>query len=177
MALVKLSPNFTAEEIGWAGIPADLRPNALATLALLEELRAVIGAPLRVTSLYRAPADNARVGGASGSQHLDATAADVVTLGIAYDDAWARVLAASAFRSKVGQVIGYAAGSHLHVSLPTRGTRGDVRWATATESGATSYARVGADPLPAPGVLDLIPTPSRPLVAALVLAGVLVLAE
>lgn len=174
---MKLSAHFTAEEIGWERIPSDLRPNALATLALLEELRAVIGAPLRVTSLYRAPAENARVGGASGSQHLDATAADVVPLGIDYATAWQRARDAMAFRQRIGQLIGYAAGSHLHVSLPTRGTRGDVRWATADEFGQTSYARVGAEPQPALGVLDAVPATSRPLVAALVLAGVLVLAE
>lgn len=174
---MNLSAHFTAEEVGWERIPSDLRPNALATLALLEELRAVVGAPLRVTSLYRSPADNARAGGAAGSQHLDATAADVVPVGIEYANAWERARDAMGFRQRVGQLIGYAGGSHLHVSLPTRGARGDVLWATKSEAGATSYARVGGDPSPVAALANALPVPTSPLAALFLVAGVLVFSE
>lgn len=176
---MKLTAHFTAEEIGWGSIPSDLRPNALATLELLESLRAVVGVPLRVTSFYRSSGGNVAAGGVAGSQHLDATAADVQPLGMPYATAWQRIQAAPAFLSKVGQVIGYADSSHVHVSLPTRGQRGAVLWATKEDDGRTTYAAVrqGA-PLPASrDVLGGLPVPASVLLAALALAGVLALAE
>jgi uncharacterized protein YcbK (DUF882 family) len=46
-------------------------------LGVLEELRARVGRPLRIVSGYRCAVHNAAVGGATGSQHLLGTAADI----------------------------------------------------------------------------------------------------
>lgn len=46
-------------------------------LSLLERVRAVRGAPLRIVSGYRCPVHNAAVGGAKDSQHMYASAADI----------------------------------------------------------------------------------------------------
>ena len=43
----------------------------------LETLRAHVDAPLRITSGYRSPEHNAKVGGAKRSQHLTGRAADI----------------------------------------------------------------------------------------------------
>ena len=44
---------------------------------VLEPLRAIVGVPIRVTSGYRSPGVNSRVGGSSRSQHLLGQAADL----------------------------------------------------------------------------------------------------
>ena len=43
----------------------------------LQELRNLLGKPLYITSAYRSPAHNRKVGGAKGSMHLQAKAFDV----------------------------------------------------------------------------------------------------
>lgn len=48
----------------------------------LQQLRDLIKKPIIITSGYRAPAYNKRVGGASGSQHLLGKAADIKVSGI-----------------------------------------------------------------------------------------------
>jgi len=48
----------------------------------LQELRDLAGLPVRVTSGYRCPEHNQAIGGATRSQHLLGTAADIVVRGI-----------------------------------------------------------------------------------------------
>ncbi len=62
--------------------PAALWPNVAPLVRLLDRFRETIGAPVRLLSVYRAPAYNARLKGASEkSQHLAFRAADLVVLG------------------------------------------------------------------------------------------------
>jgi len=49
----------------------------LPTLRLVDDLRGVLGCPVRITSHYRSPAYNQAVGGAPQSQHKAFRAADV----------------------------------------------------------------------------------------------------
>lgn len=71
-----ISPHFRREEFDSRdGTPA-LMDRTL--IAALENLRDIAGGrPLRIVSGYRSPADNSRVGGAAGSQHLVGRAADI----------------------------------------------------------------------------------------------------
>ena len=46
-------------------------------LNYLEDIRAAFGAPVHINSGYRCPAHNAAVGGATSSQHMAGTAADI----------------------------------------------------------------------------------------------------
>jgi uncharacterized protein YcbK (DUF882 family) len=48
----------------------------------LQELRDLAGLPVRVTSGYRCPEHNQAIGGATRSQHLLGTAADIVVRGM-----------------------------------------------------------------------------------------------
>ncbi|MFG3601660.1 D-Ala-D-Ala carboxypeptidase family metallohydrolase [Micromonospora chersina] len=68
---------------GWSGgplSPTATRENALRTMWKLEALRRSLGdKPLYVNSAFRSIACNQQVGGASDSQHLYGTAADVVS--------------------------------------------------------------------------------------------------
>jgi len=83
---VNLTPHFTLEELtasqsaarlGLDNTPAPEMVDALKrTAQLLEEVRALLGKPVLVSSGYRAPAVNRAVGGAANSAHMLGCAAD-----------------------------------------------------------------------------------------------------
>lgn len=50
----------------------------MATMWMLEAIREELGSPIILTSMYRSPAENKRVGGVPNSQHLLGRAADIV---------------------------------------------------------------------------------------------------
>lgn len=86
--------HFTLAEVArntqWP-IPAEYQDNAQATLEELEEVRAVLGVPLRLTSLWRSGASNAGLpGSAKASQHLVANGADFLPVGISLEEAGRR---------------------------------------------------------------------------------------
>lgn len=72
---------------------SNMSPAALAAFASLED---VWGLPLSVTSGYRSPEHNARVGGAKGSQHLHGNAYDVDVSSLSIEDRVALIEAARA---------------------------------------------------------------------------------
>lgn len=91
---MNLTPNFTFEEltrtenrdllqknIAMANDPV-IKAN-LTRLAkeLLEPIRALVKAPIQITSGYRCPDLNTRVGGSATSQHIRGEAADFVVQG------------------------------------------------------------------------------------------------
>lgn len=71
----QLSSHFTAAEFGCphCGV-ALVRPELLAKL---EQLRKLVGRPLRIVSGYRCPTHNRAVGGAANSQHMYGAAVDL----------------------------------------------------------------------------------------------------
>jgi hypothetical protein len=56
--------------------PSRIWGNIVPTILILDELRATLGRPIRITSCYRNPIYNARIGGATLSQHTAFTAID-----------------------------------------------------------------------------------------------------
>jgi putative chitinase len=85
--MTRLSPHFTlaeltrseaADGLGDANKPTEAHLCNLRLLALgLEQIRAAVGKPLRVTSGYRNPRVNAAVGGVRDSAHALGLAADL----------------------------------------------------------------------------------------------------
>lgn len=61
--------------------PARLWPNIVPTILVADRLRATVEAPVVVLSGYRTPAYNARIGGATTSQHLAFGALDIACAG------------------------------------------------------------------------------------------------
>jgi len=78
----KLSKNFSQSEFrcscGECGEPR-IDPELVERL---QTLRDEIGLPIKITSAYRCPEYNARVGGVNKSQHTRGTAADIVVQGM-----------------------------------------------------------------------------------------------
>lgn len=83
---MRLSPNFSLSELSYSetaeerGIdntpPPEVVENLRRLAAGLESVRALLGAPLEISSGYRCPALNEAVGGSSTSQHMQGLAAD-----------------------------------------------------------------------------------------------------
>lgn len=77
---MRLSKNFTLSEFqskDGAAFPAEVIKNLKKLAENLQVIRDTINAPLSITSGYRSPAHNKRVGGAVYSQHLLGTASDL----------------------------------------------------------------------------------------------------
>lgn len=81
---MQLTKNFTLWEFrcrDGVPVPPEYIPNARKVAENLQVLRDEIGQPIIINSAYRYPAYNKRIGGASKSQHLTASAADIRTKG------------------------------------------------------------------------------------------------
>jgi hypothetical protein len=117
----KLAPNFTAHELG-ADLPtatAAVITNLRAVAGWLQTVRGVLNRPLVVTSGFRPPEVNARVGGSDSSGHLEGNAADWLPVGLTGFESYRALLAAQEARQlpAFDQLIFYALDNHVHVGL------------------------------------------------------------
>jgi uncharacterized protein YcbK (DUF882 family) len=98
----------------WNGAPKEAEENLRALVnEVLDPLREAYGKPIRVSSGYRCPRLNTRVGGSPNSQHMRGEAADIQpSIGNESDlDELARILIAN---GKFDQLILYP--TFIHVS-------------------------------------------------------------
>ena len=77
-----LSENFRVREFACMD-GSDLILISLELVELLQRIRTHFKAPVTITSAYRSHCHNKKVGGASNSQHLYGTAADIRVQGVA----------------------------------------------------------------------------------------------
>jgi zinc D-Ala-D-Ala carboxypeptidase len=83
---MSLSPNFSWEEVTRShtaeregidnDVPSNLVHNIYRTAQFLEDVRALIQSPIRITSWYRSLALNTAIGGSQTSRHMHALAVD-----------------------------------------------------------------------------------------------------
>ena len=87
------------------------------TAGALEELRELLGVPLKVTSGFRMPALNKAVGGSATSKHTQGLCADVIPVGITVNEAFEKIKANKSKLGSVRKVIieGVKGKSWLHV--------------------------------------------------------------
>jgi uncharacterized protein YcbK (DUF882 family) len=143
---VNLSPHFTVAELtrtstGLANEPTPSQVAALTSLCvhILEPIRALLGAPLRITSGFRGAAVNAAINGAAGSQHMRGEAADIVPVGVDVETAMGLIAAA---RLPVDQLIVYPRGGFIHVShAAQRLNRGELLRSAASGGSGGPYSR------------------------------------
>jgi zinc D-Ala-D-Ala carboxypeptidase len=94
--LSELVHSDTATRLGLPNEPGPELAQDLVELAdTLEQVRALLGVPLRVTSAFRAPAVNAAVGSSDKGAHPRARAADFFPVGMAVAAAIQRIVASS----------------------------------------------------------------------------------
>jgi hypothetical protein len=138
--MTALSENFTLEELSFSETAvrhnisnqpaAETVVRLGATARGLERVRALLGAPIRVTSGYRAPAVNAIVGGAPNSAHRLGWAADFTS---PFGEPLAVCQAIAASDLAFDQLI-YEFGAWTHLSFDPRGRRQVL---TVTHAGTT----------------------------------------
>ena len=118
----ELTHSDTAVAMGNPNTPTEAHLANLKHLAgKLEEVRALFGVPLQITSGYRNPVVNARVGGVADSDHAQGHAADFHVAGL--DDlSAAKIIRDSGL--KFDQLI-LEAGRCIHISFSPR-MRGHV---------------------------------------------------
>jgi hypothetical protein len=125
---MRLSPNFTlaqlirsdtAERLGIDNHPGpDHVANLVRLAAALEDLLALLGRPLAISSGYRSPALNAAVGGAPHSRHALGLAVDFTCAGFGSPLVVARAIAGSPLR--FDQLI-HEYGRWVHLGLEPDG--------------------------------------------------------
>jgi hypothetical protein len=86
--------------------PRELWEHIAPTAKVLDELRARLDAPIILSSVYRSPEYNAKIGGVTNSQHVAFRAADFVVRSSSAPSDWAAVLkqmrAEGLFRGGIG---------------------------------------------------------------------------
>ena len=141
---MNLSPHFTLAELvesqtaARKGIDNTPPPAAVAGLvrvaALLEQVRALVGGPITVSSGYRCPALNKAIGGAANSAHVLGLAADITAPGMT-PQALAKLIQGAGL--PFDQLI--YEGTWVHVGLSAGPPRRQVLTATFID-GRASYS-------------------------------------
>lgn len=96
--------------------------NLLCLFMVLDGFREFINFPIRVTSSYRDSVHNKRVGGSSTSDHLTASAVDIVVSDLPFDSVsllFKEFTEMSALSRFLGQVIIYKRKKIIHIALRT----------------------------------------------------------
>jgi zinc D-Ala-D-Ala carboxypeptidase len=131
--LEELVFSSTAQRLGIDNTPDPGKVKNLTTLANgLEQVRALLGAPMHIDSGYRCPALNKAVGGVANSAHVDGYAADFVCPDYGTPLQVARTIAGSgiAFDQCIQE------GTWVHISFDPR-LRHQALTATFGPNGAT----------------------------------------
>jgi uncharacterized protein YcbK (DUF882 family) len=83
--MAKLTNNFTIQEFNskcGRDIPNNVLPNIIQLAKNLQVLRDAVGKSISITSGYRSPQHNKKIGGAKDSQHVKGMAADIKVAGM-----------------------------------------------------------------------------------------------
>lgn len=125
---MKLSPNFTLQELTRTDTGIDNAPNPailprLVALAnTLEKVRALFNRPIIVSSGYRSSAVNDAVGGSKTSAHSLGYAADFIVQGLSVRDVCEKLVQSNIkFDQLIDEKRGGAAWIHLSVDPRMRG--------------------------------------------------------
>lgn len=154
---MNLSTNFTLDELthsdtakreGIPNAPTDAQIGSLRALceAVLEPLRAAVGGAIKVNSGYRGPQLNARIKGATKSQHLTGEAADIQAPAVSVMRLFKTIVQLGLPFDQVIYEARNATSRWVHVSHAAAGNRGEIRVAQFDAAGnPTSYPLVTAE--------------------------------
>ena len=133
--LAELTASQTATRQGIDNTPEQgVIDNLVRVAGVLEQIRALVGAPIHVSSGYRAPALNRAVGGAANSAHVLGLAADIEVPGMTPQQL-AQAIEAGGI--EFDQLI--YEGAWVHVGLSAGAPRNQVLTATFL-GGRASYS-------------------------------------
>ena len=127
----QLSEHFTLAEFLAPGDPVKPTAQQVANMRelctkVLEPMRAKLGRPLKISSGFRSPEYNAKIGGAPGSQHTQGIAADIELGG---DTACIVAAAVASTLQACGGIGLYPGRGFIHVDIRPRVNRKATWWA------------------------------------------------
>ena len=131
----------TLSQFAKGSLPEELRPNAIETLALINEVTKKIQS-LRFSSGYRNAAHNKKVGGVVNSQHVQAAAADFVTKNHQYSPAVLELFNSIAAPRGYNAFV-HDAGSGLHIHSERRGKSPFSNLTTPQKIGVSGVLMLG----------------------------------
>jgi zinc D-Ala-D-Ala carboxypeptidase len=146
--LAELSRSDTATREGIPNQPAEAQIGSLRTLctAVLDPLREAVARPMRISSGFRGPALNARIGGSATSQHSQGQAADVQVPGLDMLELFKTVIRLKLPFDQLIYEAQSASVKWVHLSHRATGNRGEIRIAQFNAAGRpTGYPLVSAE--------------------------------
>jgi zinc D-Ala-D-Ala carboxypeptidase len=146
--LAELTRSDTAAREGILNHPAESQIGCLRSLCstLLDPVREAAGRPVRITSGYRGPALNARIGGSATSQHSHGEAADMQAPGLDTLELFKTVIRLGLPFDQLIYEAQSATVKWVHVSHRSGGNRGEIRVAQFNAAGKpTGYPLVNAE--------------------------------
>jgi hypothetical protein len=135
--LAEMTRSPTAERLGIDNHPGAAGIDNLRALCagVLDPLREAVGRPIKINSGYRGPALNARIGGASSSQHLTGQAADIQSPGMPVVELFKTVIRCGLPYDQLIYEARGAGARWVHVSHSVAGNRGEIRVAEFDAAG------------------------------------------
>lgn len=136
----------TAQRLGIANaVPQELRNNVHRSAEMMEQIRQLVGGPIKVNSWYRSPALNAAVGGSKTSAHPKGLAVDWEPTTMTLEDAF-NLVAASEIEFDQLIIEGTRDGADwIHTGLSEGPPRREVLRAHGdTLGGRMAYTRVSS---------------------------------
>lgn len=142
---MQVSAHFSLEELtrtdtGLENDPGVALAGNLTRLAeTLEQVRELLGVPLKINSAYRSEAVNERVGGVKTSAHLYARAADFVPVGMPINNAFDAIRSSGII---FDQLIFEPTWIHIGIACAREKPRQECLIASLRVGGGMAYARV-----------------------------------
>src|SRR5262245_45771783 len=128
-SLAEMTSSDTAARENIPNQPAGQEGDHLRALCtvVLDPLREAVGIPIKVNSGYRSPALNTRIGGATGSQHVEGKAADIQAPGLSVLELFKTVVRSGLPFDQVIYEAQSRAAKWVHVSHDPTRARGEIR--------------------------------------------------
>ena len=138
-ALNEITNSDTAKRLGIDNsLPEELMSNARRMCERLEEVRALFNKPIMITSFYRCPELNTKVGGSKTSAHKDCRACDFTVKGVAVEDVFANIKSSEiVFDQLIIESSKTSTWIHLGIEKEGEKPRQMVMSGTKTDNGST----------------------------------------
>ena len=143
-----MTPHFSLEEVTHSDtakrlgidndVPLGLMDNVKRMCEKLEEVRSLFGKPIKITSFYRCPELNKKVGGSKTSAHMNGLACDFTVKGLAVEDAFSNIKSSKiTFDQLILESSKTSTWIHLGVEKDGDKPRQMVMSGTKTDKGST----------------------------------------
>ena len=138
--LAEAQSSDTATRLGIDNsIPESLMSNLSRMCETLEKVRAIFGKPIMISSFYRCPELNSKVGGSKTSAHMDCRACDFTIKGVDTDDAFNNIKSSGIEFDQLILESSSKGSTWIHIGIHKDGSepRRMVMTGSKTDSGST----------------------------------------